>query len=915
MENHPACCSADLRVYLDSEPEEIGKDDPFYWYFHLKALGKRAQTEEMAEEAVNGFTVTNHSYAILEVVAKKYISRDMCAIAVGRNGLNLKYVPERYRDVGICLTAVKNDGDALGAVPESILLGDCGYEICLAAVSNDFAGRALSFVPDCYLRGKKGSVLYEAAVRANGYALEYVPKRRMTKELVKLAIETPLPVKEELWPDGLYSTRRPNSFYSAILSFVPKKFLSEELVALSVRLYPESLRCVPPEFASRDLFFEAIERNPMNLRYVPEPDDELVDRALKANPQVITVVPESLLTMKRCRDALRRDPGIPIDKFPEDIRKEMEMEFCSDPFVSYESVALETPDILSGDKQMVSYPGELRAYDVGSGDGPVKSIYYISDIHLEHQLSERPGDIVKLSLPEIRDCIDEKISELLASVPDSNGLLLIGGDVADSVELEELFYKRLTSFSLDHPRWNGKIVAVLGNHELWDGDPAGLKHARSVDEIVSSYRQVMPYRVTLLENELYIAYKGIHSKILDENMIADASIEELAGVCADSTLIILGGIGFSGLNPVYNAGMGLYRSTVSMEEDAARSKRFRAIYEKILACARDLPVIVLTHTQMADWSDAQYNPKWVYVSGHTHQNSFLLQQDGTAVFSDNQVGYRPTRWHLNCFTIDAHRYDPFKDYPDGVHRITNEQYIEFNRCQGITMKSMKHPGSLYALKRDGVYMFVLEGSRSLCLLAGGRRQKLDCDIGYYYDNLPEYIRKVRSAFEPYQKALSMVSSEVKAIGGSGVIHGCIVDIDFFNHVYVNPFDGKLTPYFASNTIDKLMFDNVESLLLSSPCPPRSVGGELLFSRYLAMTSREEGLPVLSRGANNRLEIAVVPQVVLDRSMYEPSRIMRSIQYIFEQNVLRVWKDEVFDVDDGVESPILPSANSLPASQF
>ena len=42
---------------------------------------------------------------------------------------------------------------------------------------------------------------------------------------------------------------------------------------------------------------------------------------------------------------------------------------------------------------------------------------------------------------------------------------------------------------------------------------------------------------------------------------------------------------------------------------------------------------------------------------------------------------------------------------------------------------------------------------------------------------------------------------------------------------------------------------------------------------------------------------MVPQVVLDKSMYEPSRIMRSIQYIFDQNVLRIWNDAVLLIED------------------
>jgi len=149
-----------------------------------------------------------------------------------------------------------------------------------------------------------------------------------------------------------------------------------------------------------------------------------------------------------------------------------------------------------------------------------------------------------------------------------------------------------------------------------------------------------------------------------------------------------------------------------------------------------------------------------------------------------------------------------------------------------------------------------------------------------------------------------------AIGGSGSIHGCIVDIDWFNHIYLNPFDGKVTPYFALNTTDKLVFKNVESLLSSSPFPPQLSNGESMLARYLSTPSREKKLPILSRASSKEWELAVVPQVVLDRSMYEPSRIMRSIQYIFDQNVLRIWNDAVLAIEDRGEFGALVGTNGL-----
>lgn len=70
------------------------------------------------------------------------------------------------------------------------------------------------------------------------------------------------------------------------------------------------------------------------------------------------------------------------------------------------------------------------------------------------------------------------------------------------------------------------------------------------------------------------------------------------------------------------------------------------------------------------------------------------------------------------------------------------------------------------------------------------------------------------------------------------------------------------------------------------------------------------MPLLSRASSKEWELAVVPQVVLDRSMYEPSRIMRSIQYIFDQNVLRIWNDAVLAIEDRGEFGALVGTNGL-----
>ena len=528
-------------------------------------------------------------------------------------------------------------------------------------------------------------------------------------------------------------------------------------------------------------------------------------------------------------------------------------------------------------------------HSLSTAKDSVETVFYITDIHIEHQLKNETNK---------RKCLGDKIKELLEPVKNVSDILLIGGDVAHSIDLTSLFYKGL---SLLAPGL--QIFAVLGNHELWDDDPFGMKPARPVDEIIADYRKNIPSEVTLLENQLFLIYKGSRREILNENMILNADIETFARVCRDSTFLLLGGIGFSGLNPEFNANKGLYRNTVSREEDIIRTNRFRAVYEKVLAAAKDIPVIVLTHTPMENWSTDRYNPNWVYVSGHTHHNSFLLFEDGTAVFSDNQVGYKPEPWRLKGFTRDARRYDPFKNYPNGRYLITREQYLFFNRCQGIDVVDMSYPGDLYMLKQDGTYMFVLKTANALYHLNGGQRKKLGRSMDYYENNLSAYAKKVRELFFPYREALQSVSREVRSLGGQGIIHGCIVDIDGYNHIYINPLDGKVTPYFAWSMTDKLVFESVDALLKSSPMPPLLENGKSMAIRFASLSSN---LPALS---NTQQELISQPQPVSDTSMYKVSRFMCSVGYLFDQNVVRVWSDVIFNTNNTDGTKTL-SANDL-----
>lgn len=900
---------------LEQKPlaRRMDESNPLYWYIHLDQLGKMAQSAETVEKAINEFTACSPYCCILKVTSRKHLTYDLCATAVRNNGLNLQYVPERFKDSQMCALAVSENGEALSDVPAAILTGAEGYEICLMAVGSDVSGRVLTAVPSEYLKGDRGRRLCMEAVSYNGYAIRFVPKRFLSKTLVKSAFDHQAPTRRKASNSTQSLEMDPDVHHRpSLLSFIPQRFLTEELVERAVKLRPSELRDAPDELISKDICLWALDQDPMNLKYIRNPDNSILEYALRKEPRAITVAPTWRLTFELCRKALELDPEIPTDSFPTRITEQLQAEGLtksapvptdsdpadSEPCITMAPLKSKIPSSSGITRRQA--PKTLSKvtsgiYDITIKDGSSRTFYYITDLHIEHQLwNEKTGesdDTYAMSEYELRKRMRRKLKTLADSACDSKGVLLVGGDVANNIEAESIFYDELSALET----WHGEIICVLGNHELAAGESElrpdhNRGAAKSIEDVVSEYREAIGYKATLLENQLYLEYKGRRKVVLNEKGILDSSIDELTEACKKSSLIILGGIGFSGLNPAFNASTILYNSSITLEVDIERTKRFRAVYEKVLSCARDLRVIVLTHTQKDDWSDDPYNPNWIYVNGHTHQNAVQLDQSAI-VLSDNQIGYKPKPWKLKGFSLDLKRVDIFEDYPDGVHKIERDQYIEFNRCMGITMQSMRYPGDIYALKRSGCYMFILKDLDRTYLLAGGRRYKLVHDIEYYFDNLPNYVERVQRCFAPYQNALRSISDEVKELGGSGAIHGCIVDIDFFNHIYLNPFDGKVTPYFAEDMDNKIIFENTRRLLEGSPYLPK---GESMIKRYSKL-SNHRSLPILNELAVDDGSLAAVPELVLDRAMYEPSRIMRSIQYIFDQNVVRIWKDEVLSL--------------------
>lgn len=576
------------------------------------------------------------------------------------------------------------------------------------------------------------------------------------------------------------------------------------------------------------------------------------------------------------------------------VKENIKKQAADKQIFNYRPIKLPLPDEKAACATIVPECRQSISYNLAEDDNEInQTIYYISDLHLEHQLN-----LNGKSLKEIGELIRKKVLELIGSFRGIKGIILFAGDIADSIELEKIFFD---TFSRELLRrfgiGNWKMISVLGNHEIWNVEGGQCRRC-PVDKIIANYFQSI-HSTYFLENGLYLDYKKDQIIRMDESEILAADINDLAKQIRQSSLIVLGGNGFSGLNPKFNASCGLYQGNVTPKQDVNRSMRFRAVYEKVMLCAKEQQVIVLTHTPKDNWTTEDYNPKWVYISGHTHQNTLLRRNDGTTVLSDNQIGYVPRSWSFNNFVVCG-RYDPFINFNDGIYQISVQDYMDFNRGHSIDMEDFKRTGEIYMAKKCKLYMFFFVMNKKLYILEGGRLHKAERKLKYYYDNMLHYKKQIKKFFLPYYTILKRVSSEVKAFGGVGIIHGCIIDIDFCSHLYVNPFDGSVTPYWGKDMTDKFVYKNVVSLLTESPIPALSYNGTPMIEHY-KNALENKSIPLLGALAGNEsLTLATSPELVLDRTMYEPSRIMRSIQYIFEQGVIRIWNDDFLyeDFDDG-----------------
>lgn len=322
------------------------------------------------------------------------------------------------------------------------------------------------------------------------------------------------------------------------------------------------------------------------------------------------------------------------------------------------------------------------------------------------------------------------------------------------------------------------------------------------------------------------------------------------------------------------------------------------------------------------------------------------------LISRDVIGYRfseKDNWIKACNTdsevfqkcVDRYRLTGFSptNYKDGIYEVAFDDYWSFSFA--ISNLSVERPSfsrseKIVMIKNGGFYMFVSVShsrKKSISIMHGGQLRKLSNPLQYYYDRLPEYGNIVLKAFSNYWNALYSLSDFMKSIQSvpternllpdkelqaahhressdtiscmsfsrfDGKVHGCIVNLDFYNHLFLNPFDGTITPYHALSTSEKYIYRDIESLLkVERPEMLESYTRQLEKSPNHSPLELSKNISAASHLLESlpKCEFESIPQdkdgyLCTDEYMYYISGIFKLLQPIYDCRLVTIWHDNL-----------------------
>ena len=307
---------------------------------------------------------------------------------------------------------------------------------------------------------------------------------------------------------------------------------------------------------------------------------------------------------------------------------------------------------------------------------------------------------------------------------------------------------------------------------------------------------------------------------------------------------------------------------------------------------------------VADIPDKVFQQVSRTVIGYSVPDDPALWRDGhgedPAVISDF--------FEMYSLQFENSPFDP-DSYSDGIYTIRVMDYWRYYRSVAtdiwVFQPKFSHTDHVLLLKNSGFIMFVSVSSKgSTCILQGARMRRLERPVEYYYERLPAYGTMVLNMFSKYWDALYSLSEFVRAISPKKVsakVHGCIVDIDFFNHIYLNPLDGSIVPYSAESMYSKHAYKNLSSLIAAEIPTLQPAWNKALLrtpNTFALPDSPNLGSSLALTGG----EIELRSQFVSDTSMYNISNRLKALQLVYDYRLVAVWYDSILPAFERLEIP-------------
>lgn len=400
--------------------------------------------------------------------------------------------------------------------------------------------------------------------------------------------------------------------------------------------------------------------------------------------------------------------------------------------------------------------------------------------------------------------------------------------------------------------------------------------------------------VVILGNHEYIGFDDVEEAF----EFYKKKLEPLGYIVLQNTfvmndeIVIYGGSGFAKYNKQYNANnlvcckamMGNreyeIEQTTLFEKGYENARKYAAETGKCFICAAHYPI---------DSCLNKFDKDAVYFTGHTHRNE-RFQTENKVLYADNQVGYhRDGKFdgiiHFERAEIGTVR-NPYFDLKDGCYQTSPEMYLQFYDYigeyigKGKLIRKRCENGILYVIKSKGFYGFFLINNAGISIVNGGMTKKiaLSKNINWIHNNFNCVVNKYLAALEPLRTMQNEISLTLKKLGFSGNIHGLIVDINFDNHIMVNPVNGQLIFYYSPEFGDIMRFESFQKQLEFMDCTDRlkDMSTEFSLKELLETVSRRTGA-------------------------YGLSRVISPLQRLFTGHVLRDFDLKLIEIDD--ENPI------------